>query len=165
MKSPLRIAVAMSAGLTLQALFFTLALPCAAQSITIRIVDSRSGKALAGQAISVQFLYDWGGSSPSVGAPDVRVRSDENGQARVPLPHPIPDSLWVRIRLKKEAWHCTCSVLTKTIMVLNDGFASGPPGEAIKIQGKRATARPGEMLVVPRPYSFWERLLYSLAKG
>jgi hypothetical protein len=67
--------------------------------------------------------------------------------------------------LNPAHWHCACGSLASTEELVSNGIVSQmPPGR----QGKSAvptTATPAQILFFARPLSFWQRLLYPLAKG
>ena len=134
-------------------------LPCSAQTVTIRVLNVNSGKPLIGQTVSVNFVY---GSVEGTSGPRslIRLTTNKNGEAEVSLPHPMPDHIWVEIKLTSEHWHCACQDLVPTAEVIQKGI-NVPEGVGMK---HPEASHPGEVIFGARPFTFFEKLLYPFVK-
>jgi len=137
---------------------------CFAQVVTIRVVNANNGQGLRKQQVYVSLLYEKGESVPEKYDANLSLLTDANGEVRFALPNPAPAHMSASVRLP-EHWLCGCGVLVTTGEVISRGIVG--PGAAAGI-GRPATpakAAPGEILILARPLSFWERLLYPLEKS
>jgi hypothetical protein len=131
---------------------------CYAQSVSVRVLDAKHKVGLANETVSVQFVYD----KPASVTPPLRLKTDSNGEARFDMPDPRPEHLDVRVALTSEHWHCGCWMMADTETVLEKGLAEAVPSETAASQ---TTAKPGQILFLPHPFTFIEILLYPLTKG
>jgi hypothetical protein len=138
---------------------------CFAQAVTIRVVNADNGRPLRDQQVNVSLLYQGGEAVPEKYDAHLSFHTDANGEVRFVLPHPAPGHLSAQVELNPAHWHCACGSLASTEELVSNGIVSQmPPGR----QGKSAvptTATPAQILFFARPLSFWQRLLYPLAKG
>lgn len=140
-----------------------IACPCFAQSITIRVINSNNGKPLPRQGISVNLLYGKGERAPAKYDATVRLKTDDDGEARLDLPEPAPAHLGFQVRLTSQHWHCACQDLVATQDLIEKGINVQDGGKAKPPAGS-ANALPGEILFRARPFTFFEKLLYPLVK-
>jgi hypothetical protein len=150
------------------ALSFLLSLvpSCLAQTVTVRVVNANNSRPLRNQLVSLSLLYEKGEATPAKFDPNLNHQTDANGGARFVLPKPAPAHLAAQIRLTSEYWHCVCMVLAVTQDVIDKGIvASAASANESQRMPSLVKAVPGEILFVPRPLSFWERLLYPFVKG
>lgn len=132
---------------------------CLAQLVTVRVINSKTGQGLPKQPIAVQFLAE----SPPAASAIVNIETNGNGEAQFSIPGPAPRHLNVRATLTSEYWYCVCWVMTDTDKVLQMGIVQTAPGsKAISVN--RAEPKPREVLFFARPFTFFERLMYPLAK-
>jgi len=136
---------------------------CAAQVLTIRVVDTRTGHALPKEQVSVSLLYAKGEAVPPKYDAIIHLETDSNGDVRVSLPEPVPIHIAVQVTLTSEHWRCGCGVLATTQDVIQSGIVGPQPGSRPKDR-IAPTKSPGVILILARPLTFWERLLYPLVK-
>jgi len=131
---------------------------CLAQQVTVRVVDIKNGQPLKGEKVVIQFFAAHPSLSPTT------VQTDVNGETHFVVPNPTPEYVDVHVFLKSEHWHCGCWVYARTNRVLQQGVVQSP---ATKMrQGiQEAAGKPGEIVIVARPLTFFEKLLYPLVKG
>jgi hypothetical protein len=77
------------------------------------------------------------------------------------LPDPPPLHL-AAVRLTSEHWHCGCVVVGTTSDLLRKGSVGPEP--SLHAGGPSFPAGPGEIVILARPFTFRERLLYPLLK-
>lgn len=140
-----------------------LCLPCLAQIVTVRVIDITNGRPLQSQAVSVSLLYDKGEQTPPKYDATLNLQTNVNGEVQFTLPEPAPMHLSAQIHLTSEHWRCGCAVFGATQDLLQKGLLGPQPGAASKKVD--VTAKPGEILFLARPLTFFERLLYPLVKG
>lgn len=139
--------------------------PCAAATIRIRIISSKTGQPLQNQRVSIALLYDKGEKAPLGYTASSQLETDANGEAELNLPEPAPTRLGIMVHLTSEDWHCACSALAETQTVIRNGILVGEPDNKVKIRNEIVQAEPGEVLFTARPFTFLEKLLYPLVKG
>jgi len=142
-----------------------LSFPCAAATISIRIINSKTGQPLQNQRVAVVLLYDKGEKIPLGYAASSQLETDANGEAQLSLPEPPPSHLGITVHLTSEHWHCACSDLAETQTVIQNGILVGETDNKLKIGNKIVQAEPGEVIFAARPFTFLEKLLYPLVKG
>jgi hypothetical protein len=123
------------------------------QILRVHIVNTKDGKPLKNETVTVSFLYE--GEQP---APPLQLQTDQNGEAVFNLPEPAPMDLDIRVKLKSEYWHCGCMALVVPKDIIQKGFTTATEASGGLKPG------PGEILFVARPYSLWERILAPLVK-
>ena len=126
------------------------------EALTIRVLNAESGRPLAQQPVVVFFLY--ANSLAAVKSQHraaLTFRTNQNGDALIPLTNPMPASVSLRVKLTSEHWHCGCSVLAETQDVLRSGVLES----SLKGKPARMTGKPGEVLFLARPYTFIERVM------
>jgi hypothetical protein len=131
---------------------------CFAQSVRIRVVNGKNGKALPKQPISVQFIYQ---RPPTVSTP-LHLETDPDGEAYFSIPQPSPAHLNVQVAPKSEYWHCACGMMAETQTVVLKGIV-----QIVRQKRDHPSLRPEPRYItfVLRPYSFGEVLLYPFMKG
>jgi hypothetical protein len=117
---------------------------CFAQELKVRVINGKDGQPLPKQAVTVQFVNE----TPVTASSPLRLETDANGEVRFGIPKPLPEHLHVRVALTSEYWHCGCCALRK----------------GAKANDVPARTEPGEILIIARPFTFGERLLYPLVK-
>jgi hypothetical protein len=138
---------------------------CFAQTVTIRVVNANDGSPLQYQPVSVSQLYDKGQMHPAKYDANLNLQTDADGKVRFVLLVPAPAHISAQVRVAPAHWRCGCGVLVATEELIRDGVVGPLPAAD---EGKSAAplkAPPGEILIVARPLSFWERLLYPFVKG
>jgi hypothetical protein len=135
---------------------------CSAQVITVRVVNEKNRRPLAGQAVSVSLLYGKGENAPLKYDSRLQLRTDEKGEAKFTLPDPPPAHLWVGAGKPSEEWFCACATpaFASTQDVMKNGLLEKLPSKSSKIP----EAKPGEIVFVARPYNLFYRLLAPLLK-
>lgn len=137
---------------------------CAAQNVTVRVVDATNLRPLQKQQVTVSFLYDTNAPVPKSYDRILRLETDSSGEARFGLPAPAPEHISVVVGLTFENWRCGCGVLAATQDVIHVGVEGALPGREQKTPAL-PTKAPGQILILARPLTFFERLLYPLLKG
>jgi hypothetical protein len=134
---------------------------CLAQAVTVRVVNANDGGPLQKQRVSVTLSYGKGEKSPA----SLSFETDQNGEVRFVLPSPTPERLSAQVQLTSGHWRCGCGVVVPTKTLLQEGVVGPLPGGSSKHPAAPFRAAPAEILIVARPLSFWERLLYPFVKG
>ncbi len=137
---------------------------CSAQLVTIRVIDTADGHPLQKQQISVSFLYGSNEPKPTHYDATLHLATDRQGEAHLKLPEPPPPHLSAQVHLTSEQWRCGCGVLATTQDVIQKGIVGPSPGSESKKSVVAERAAPGEILILARPLTFFERLLYPLVK-
>jgi hypothetical protein len=133
---------------------------CSAQSVTVRVLNGNDEHPLQKQSVSVQFLYE----KPPKASPSLHIETDADGQATFNIPEPIPEHIDVRVTLTSEHWHCACGVMADTQQILRNGILQAAPSKEPNASGASAGARPGQIVFLARPFTFFERVLYPFVK-
>ena len=139
-------------------LLFALGPLCFGQAVTVRIITDKKVP-LQKEQVALSLLYEKGGKTPAKFDPILHSETDKEGEARFVLPDPAPAHLSVRVKLGSPYWHCGCGAFAETQEVIRDGIVDS----AAKPKAF-SKAKPGEILFVVRPLSFFERLLYPVMK-
>jgi len=132
---------------------------CFAQQLRVRVLNARNQQPLEKQTVTVQYLSE---KPPSASSP-LRLETDNRGEARFTLPNPVPTSVNIKVSLTSEHWHCGCWVMADTAQVLRNGVAQPPSSKRAK-KTETVRAEPGEVVILARPLTFGERLLYPFLK-
>jgi hypothetical protein len=135
---------------------------CGAQDVTVRLVNAENGHPLPKWKVSVSFYFEK--KSPANHAQSLNLTSNENGEAHFEMPQPRPEHFSAHVQPDSPYWKCGCALLGSTEELLRKGIVGPLPIINPKVAPARLRAAPGEVLVVARPLSFWERLLYPLEK-
>lgn len=133
---------------------------CFAQTVTIRVIDGKNGRPLAGQGINVSLLYDGVEKAPAEFSGQLNFQTDDKGEAHVTLAQPPPAHLAVSARVDQSRWQCPCTVLDSTENVVRFGIVKGGQNNKTAIKPES-----GAVIFVARPLSFIYRLLGPLEKG
>jgi hypothetical protein len=136
---------------------------CDGQVITVRIVNAKNGHPVRKQTVSLSPLYEEGENVPANHDFDVRMETDANGQAQFNLPEPAPARLSVRAGLNMDHWRCLCAapVFVATQGVIHDGVLEGLE---FTTSANPVKAEPGQVVLVARKISLFEKLLSPLVK-
>jgi hypothetical protein len=133
---------------------------CLGQTIRIRVVDDKTGHPLQKQPISISLLYDKSEKTPAKYDAALNLKTDERGESQFSLPEPAPAHLAAAVHLTSEHWFCGCIVLTTTQELIQKGIEGPRYGESVN----PIKVEPKEILFLPRPFTFFERLLYPFVK-
>jgi len=139
---------------------------CLAQEVKVHLVNGANGRPMPKQAVSVSFLYDkkYDKEIPEKRPAALNLETDSNGEAQFRLPEPAPVHFSAQARLDESRWKCACAILGSTDDLLRNGVG-WPVAEAhSKKSADLFKPAPGEILLVARPLSFFERLLYPIMK-
>jgi len=129
---------------------------CFAQSVTVRVINGGDGRGLAKQDVAVQYFYE----NPTKVTPAIHLETDSSGETQFSIPQPVPAHLFVHVTLTSE-WHCACGFMGDTPKGIDSGILEDVPTKT----KSAPQVRPGYIIIVARPLSFIERLLYPLEKG
>src|SRR5258708_6058754 len=138
---------------------------CMAQTVTIRVINANDGRPLQNQPVSVSLLYDKGETPPAKYDANLTLQTDKDGEARFSLPVPPPAHLAVQVHVNSARWRCGCGALVATRDLIEKGIVGPVPPAESRNSTVPIKAAPGQILLVARPLSFWERLLYPFVKG
>lgn len=138
---------------------------CFAQEVVVRVVNATNGQPLGMQHVSVSLLYEKGEETPARYEAILNSETDAKGDAHFTLPEPAPRHISALVRLTSEHWICGCGVVASTEDVIQKGIVGVLPTGESKKSTAALKAAPGEILIVARPLSFFERLLYPFVKG
>ena len=130
---------------------------CFGQAVKIRVVNANNGHPLPKQKVSVALLYEKGEMIPANYGTNLSLETDGNGQVQFSLPEPAPVHLAARVRLASKHWHCKCTALVSTQVVVEKGIVQ-TPGPELPTSATNAEAGPGVILFIARPFTFLERL-------
>ena len=146
-------------------LLLSVAPSCLAQEAKIRVVNGANGRPLPKLAVSISFLYDkkYDKEIPRNHDAFLNLETDENGETHFKFPQPPPTHFSAQVRVDLH-WHCGCLILASTEDLVRDGITGPLSASDEKKFAGRNKAVPGEILVIARPLSFFERLLYPLMK-
>jgi hypothetical protein len=144
-------------------LLLSVAPSCLAQEARIRVINGANGRPLPKLAVSVSFLYDkkYDKEIPRSYDASLNLVTDENGKAHFKFPQPPPVHFSAQVRVDLH-WYCGCLILASTEDLVREGINGPLSVSDEKKFAARYKAVPGEILVIARPLSFFERLLYPL---
>lgn len=137
---------------------------CLAQPVTVRVIDVHNGRPLEKQHVSLSLLYEKGQRTPAAYEPNLTGETDENGKVQFQIDDPVPSRFSVMVRLTSEYLRCGCWVMGATQDLIQKGIVGPGPGPKSEKSDAALKAAPGEVLVLARQMSFFERLLYPLVK-
>jgi hypothetical protein len=135
---------------------------CFGQTVTIRLINATNGSGLPKQQVSVSGLHEK--DSPT-DKPELRLVTDDNGEAQFELPKPVPVHFTVHADISDARWHCDCMAFVATTEVMQKGFMTRPPDDEVTPTQPAAQLKPGYILFRARPTPWWVRVLYPLMKG
>jgi hypothetical protein len=135
------------------------------QNVKVRVINGANGHPLQKQAVSVSILYDkqYDKNIPAKYEPVLNLETDANGEAYFNFPEPAPGHFAVQVRVDWSRWHCGCGVMASTDDLIKNGvmgFGTTTTNNSLAY----LKPMPRQILIVARPLSFWERLLYPLVK-
>lgn len=132
---------------------------CLSQTITVRMIDKNNGRPLhwANQTVSFDLADEWSELQRPLATHGVTT-TDPHGEARFEIPSSRPKLLSISVRLASNLWqwHCTCGSLLKTQDAIDKGVVIWNT-TSVGSQGK-VEARPGDILILAKPPSLFERL-------
>ena len=146
---------------------------CFAQAITIRLVNTTNGSPVEGQKISIFGISGKTGIPEQHphellkkdAVPDLRLISNDRGEATFEQPRPAPAFFYVHVKLSGPVWDCTCLVRVVTEEVMKKGLEISNPQDDRSPGRFRSQPTPGEIHFRLRPTSRWVRLLWPLIKS
>lgn len=138
---------------------------CLAQAVTIRVINGNNGQPLQKQKVFVTLLYDDGGKPPAKYDANLALETDKNGEAGFSLPLPPPAHLSAQVHVDSARWRCGCGALVATSDLIQKGILGPVPPTESRNSSVPIKAAPGQILLVARPLSLWERLMYPFVKG
>jgi hypothetical protein len=142
-------------------------LACFGQTVQIRIVNVANERPVTKQKITVAGISGKEDSQQEARrklitkptTPDLRLVTDDNGDAQFELPKPAPLHFYVRAELSGPLWDCSCLVRVSTEEVIQKGVMFSFEGLRNK---PRIQPKPGEILFRLRATSRWVRVLWPL---
>ena len=93
----------------------------------------------------------------------LHIDTDANGVAQFNVPESTSE-IDVRLALASKHWHCACWVMADTQTVLHKGILQAPPTTAPNAPFPPANIEPGQIVIIARPFTAFEKLLYPLPK-
>lgn len=132
-----------------------------AQTITVRVVDVKDGHPLAKRSVALSLLFR-NAKTGTDRSTRLQEETDANGDARFVLTNTVPDHLGIEVDLAPKDWLCGCNFLASTDDVISKGVRG--PFAREKTLPAMANPEPGEIVVLAKSTSFWQRLLYPLTK-
>jgi len=132
-------------------------LACSAQTIIFRVITDRDNPL---EKRRVLISLEGSKSGKPIGQGQV-AETDQNGEARFTLPSPSPEHFFFYVDLGSPYWYCSCNGIPRTEKLARTGIVQSA---ASKDSRRSFEARPGEVLIVVRKFSFIDRLLYPLMK-
>ncbi len=137
---------------------------CLAQPVKIRVIDAHDGHPLGKQHVSLALLYEKGERTQATPPPNLIGETDANGEVQFQIDEPFPSHFSVMVRMTSEYLNCGCWVLGDTKDLIQKGIIGPPPSARREKSDTPPRVAPGEVVVLTRPMSFFERLLYPLVK-
>jgi hypothetical protein len=138
---------------------------CFAQTITIRVINIRNGDPLQKQQVSISIGYDKGEEAPAKYDKIVNLETDIEGKAEYNLPEPPPRYVHFRVRLSSEYWHYAPVSTERTQELIQQGVVVSTPQTKPRKSDFPIKVKPGEIIFLARPFTFFERLFYPVTKG
>jgi len=137
-----------------------------AQEAKIRVINGANGRPLPKLAVSVSFLYDkkYDKEIPANYGRSLKLETDVNGEAHFRFLQPPPTHFSARVWVDDSRWKCGCGILGSTDDLVREGVMWPVPSSEEKKSAARYKAAPGEILIIARPLSFFERLFYPIMK-
>ena len=134
---------------------------CLAQDITVRVLDVRNGQALSNGTVRVQFHV------PLVSElQTLEGKTGSDGIAKFRLPEPMPPKIAVQVTNENpRLYPCYSLLLQETQTVVHDGFLSrcSKPQQkcycTFSKQVSQIQTKPGELVLLVRPFTAWEKFL------
>jgi hypothetical protein len=142
-------------------LFFARASICTAQEFSVRLLDVRNGRPFPNQTVTIQYRKTAGRSSDFE---TFAIKTDANGGATFQLPTPTPKVSVTAYDL----YPCYELLPTDTQQIREFGLASHCSKSAQGCRCKfsqrvnQIKARPGEVVLLARPVTRWERFLQHI---
>src|SRR5437899_4871949 len=137
---------------------------CFAQAVTIRVINEIDGRPLQKQQVGLSLFYEKGETTPASYEPNMSGETDANGKVQFRIPEPIPAHFSVMVHLTSEHWRCSCWVMGVTQDLIQKGSVGSRPSAKSEKSGAPVKAEPAQILILARPFSFFERLLYPFLK-
>jgi hypothetical protein len=144
---------------------------CYGQTVIVRIVNATNESPVKKQKVSVSGI---GGKEETQEeahrklitkptTPDLRLVTDDQGEAQFKLPKTASAYFYVRAELSGPVWDCTCLVRVSTEDAMQKGFMVSSPHGGEGLRGKPSIQpKPAEILFHLRPTPWWVRVLWPL---
>jgi hypothetical protein len=135
---------------------------CTAQDFSVRLIDVRNGRPFPNQTVTIQYRKIAAGSSEFE---TFAIKTDANGVATVQLPTPTPPKVSVTAY---DLYPCYDLLPTDTQQIKEFGLAShcSKPTQSCRCkfskQANQIKAGPGEVVLLARPVTRWERFLQHI---
>jgi hypothetical protein len=137
------------------------ALPCAAQEVTVRVINAANGRPLENQPVHVTLMNGDRWADDDV---HLRLKTDVKGEAHFTLPRPAPKHVDVGTGMSPNHWDCgLCWDRYAPRDVIQKGVVARMGDKPTKI-ATSLKSTPGEILFPRRPVSFFE-WLYMVTIG
>jgi len=137
---------------------------CFAQAVTIRVINAADGRPLKKQPVSFSLLYDKGEKTPANYESSLSGETDANGEVQFRISEPVPAHFSAMVHLTSEHWRCGCWVMALTQDLIQKGIEGPQPSAKSEKSDAAVKAVPWEILILARPFPFFERLLYPFLK-
>jgi hypothetical protein len=136
---------------------------CFAQTIRIRVINSKTQVPLQKQSVSIALAYEKDEVRPASYDPNVKLETDVNGEAQLRLPDPAPRHILVHLQLNSQYWHCGCLAAVSTTELVQRGHVESASHQPVGwVAGVKS--EPGELRFMVRPFTLLDRLFYPLMK-
>jgi hypothetical protein len=132
------------------------------ETVTVRIINVTNGHPLRNQGISLSLLYDKEEDRPAKYDQIQNFTTDSSGEAKITILDPPPKYLDFRLHMTSEHWKYAPLISVLTQEVIQNGII-----EKAGVEKKNdiiPKTLPGEIIILARPLSFFERLLYPIMK-
>ena len=141
-------------------LFFVQVSICSAQGFSVRLIDVHNGRPFPNQTVTIQYR-----KIAEELVETFAVKTDANGSATFQLPLPTPSHVSVTAY---DLYPCYSLLPLDTQQLIKFGLASHcskpPQGCRCKFnkQANQIKTRPGEVVLLARPVTRWERFLQHI---
>jgi hypothetical protein len=139
--------------------------PCLAQSVTVRVISVEDGRPMQKQKVWLNLWYFKGERPAANYDPNLGGETDANGKVQFQFPEPAPAHFSVKVDLTSEYWDCGCLVLGTTKDLIQKGIVGPMPRAKLEKPDAAFKAVPDEILILARPFTLFERIMYPFMKG
>jgi len=135
---------------------------CSAQDFSVRLVDVRNGRPFPNQTVTIQYRKIAGGL---LDFETFTIKADANGSAAFKLPSPTPPKVSITAY---DLYPCYDLQPTDTQQLREFGLAThcSKPSQGCRCkfskQASQTKARPGEVVLLARPVTRWEKFLQHI---
>lgn len=137
---------------------------CLAQPVTIRVINVYNSRPLQKQKVYLTLMYFKPERPPANSELNLSGETDAKGEVQFQIPEPAPLHFSVMVHLTSEYLRCGCWVMSATQDLIQKGIVGPQPGPKQDNSDSAVKVAPGEVIVLTRPMSFFERVLYPLMK-